>query len=168
MIIPAPILQQTQFILSKMRDKWNYVAKIEELDAFYAEQIQELRTAINVIDYEADRVEKNGKPDDKNIQMFMKLENLEKKHKEAAEPLWQELDQIIKLTEYIDSMNDDVGIALKMFYPFPSPNRKGSVLPPAYKREIAEELGIEKEDVGALLRSGERKCAIFLMKNKVL
>lgn len=168
MIIPAPILQQTQFILSKMRDKWNYVAKIEELDAFYAEQIQELRTAINVIDYEADRVEKNGKPDDKNIQMLMKLENLEKKHKEAAEPLWQELEQIIQLTAYIDSMNDDIGIALKMFYPFPSASRKGSVLPPAYKRDIAEELGIEKEDVGALLRSGERKCAIFLMKNKLL
>lgn len=168
MIIPAPILQQTQFLLSKLRDKWLYVAKIEELDRFYTEQAQEIRTAVNVINYEADRVENNGKPDDKNIQMLLRLEKLEKKHKEDSEPLWQELNQVIKLTEFIKSMNDDTGKALSMFYPLPPDSRDKSVTQPAFKREIAEELGIEKEDVGELLRAGERKCAVFLMKNKLL
>lgn len=168
MIIPAPILQQTQFILSKLRDKWLYVAKIEELERFYADQVHEIRTAVNVINYEADRVESNGKPDEKNIQMLLRLERLEKKRKEESEPLWQELNQIIKLTEFIKAMNDDTGKALSMFYPLPSDSRNKAVAQPAFKREIADELGIEKEDVGDLLRSGERKCAVFLLKNKLL
>lgn len=167
MNITALSLQQTVFLLTQLRDKWLFVEKIEELEAYYAEQMKEIRMAVNVVDYGADRIDSNRRPDDKNIAMIMRLDKLDKKKKEELEPLWQEIDRINKLTDYILAMNDDCGKALSMYYPLPA-GRNQPQRAPSFKRDIAEELDIDASDVAPLLRLGEKRCAIFLLKEKLL
>lgn len=161
-MIPAMILQQTQYLLTTLRDKQLFIDRINEAESTYKETVQEIRAAVRVVDYGSDRIESNGKPDDKNIQMMLRLEQLEKKHRELVGPLWDEVDRINKLSGFIEVMTGDEGEALRMFYP----REKNKA--PAKKREIAEALYTDRDCVNELIRSGERKCAMFLMKEKLL
>ena len=83
--VPKQLLQETQFILSNMtKDKYRYEKRLAEINSDYEFEKHELFSTINAVKYGSDRVQSNGKPDDKNVLMEIRLDRLEKKHKEET------------------------------------------------------------------------------------
>lgn len=173
-MIAAPILQETQFILANMtKDKYRYEKRLSEVTSTYEFEKKELFSAIKSVKYGTDRVQSNGKPDDRNILMEIRLSQLEKKYREESEALIQELKRIIELTTYIEIRKDDIGNALRWFYIGWNNARDGERTDRKNgarltKTEIGEELGVERTEAAHLLRKGEEECARFLLNNKLL
>lgn len=173
-MIAAPILQETQFILANMtKDKYRYEKRLSEVNSTYEFEKKELFSAMKSVKYGADRVQSNGKPDDRNILMEIRLSQLEKKYREETKTLIQELKRIIALTTYIEVRKDDIGSSLRWFYVGWNSARDGKRADRKTgarlnKTEISEELGIERAEAAHLLRKGEEECARFLLNNKLL
>ena len=171
--VPVQLLQETQFILTNMtKDKPRYEKRLAEVNSEYEFEKQELFSAINAVKYGADRVQSNGKPDDKNILMELRLDHLEKKHRKDTEDLIRELKRIIELTTFIETRIDDIGNTLRWFYigwdnarDGKRSDRKNGIR--LSKRDISEELGVERTEAARLLRQGEEDCARFLQINQL-
>ena len=173
-MIAAPILQETQFILANMtKDKYRYEKRLSEVTSTYEFERKELFSAIKSVKYGNDRVQSNGKPDDRNILMEIRLRQVEKEYREESEALIQELKRIIELTTYIEIRKDDTGNVLRWFYIGWNNARDGKRTDrkngkKLNKTDISEELGIERSEAARLLKKGEEDCARFLLTNKLL
>jgi len=172
--VPKQLLQETQFILCNMtKDKYRYEKRLAEINSDYEFEKHELFSTINAVKYGTDRVQSNGKPDDKNVLMEMRLDRLEKKHKEETDELLREIKRIIELTTHIEIRKDDIGNVLRWFYIGWSNERDGIRADrkngvKLNKRDISEELGVDRAEAASLLRRGESDCAEFLLRNKLL
>lgn len=173
-MIPAQILQDTQHILSNMAiDKARNIKCLEELERSYRFEREEIFSAIKAVKYGEDQIQSNGNPDDRNIFMVLQLDKMEKKYHEEIEPLLMELERIEKLTAFICGMKNDSGKALRWFYigwnndtdGIVEGRRNGAKL---HKGEIGDELCYDRFGAADILRQGERECAEFLIKNRLL
>lgn len=172
--VPIQLLQETKFILANMtKDKPRYEKLLKKLNSDYEFDKEELFSTINVVKYGTDRVQSNGNPDDKNILMEVRLERLEKKHREDVGELLKELKRISELTTQIEIRTDDIGNVLRWFYigwnnardGVRADRKDGERL---NKKDISEEIGIDRTEAANLLKRGEQECAVFLLSNKLL
>lgn len=171
-MISAPLLQETHFILSNLvTDKIRYEKCLDEITSAYLFEKKELFSSLNAVKYESDRVQNNGKPDDKYVLMELKLERLERKYQEDASAILEELETIMKLTSYINTRIDDKGNILRWLYIGWDSRRDGAEFKDGSKlklSEIADELSIERHEISRLLRKGEEECTIYLIEQRLL